>query len=72
MNFPLQSWVDTLSPGSEVTYHYSLGRYPGVIESKDQFGIWVLVETPNNPMLAKLGTDGRGPYSSFITRRDFT
>jgi hypothetical protein len=69
MKFPHQSWVDTLGPGNEVTFHYSLGSYPGVIESKDKNGIWVLVDVPNNTMLARVGTDGRGPYSSYITQR---
>jgi hypothetical protein len=69
MNFPLQSWVDTLGPGNEVTFNYPLGSYPGVIDSKDHDGIWVMVESPYDTMLARVGTDGRGPHSSCITPR---
>jgi hypothetical protein len=70
MNFPLSSWVATLEVGSLVTYHYSLGAFPGVVDSIDGNGIWILVETFHGDMLAKVGTDGQGPYSSYITSRN--
>jgi hypothetical protein len=70
MNFPLSSWIATLEVGSPVTYHYSLGRFPGVVDSIEPYGIWVMVETWNGDMLAKVNPDGQGTYSSYITPRD--
>ena len=69
-NFPLQSWIDTLEVGSPVTYIYRLGQFPATVDSIDSNGIWVIVETANGDMMAKVGTDGLGPYGSHIVPRD--
>jgi hypothetical protein len=68
-NFPLQSWIDTLEVGSPVTYIYSLGQFPATVDSIDGNGIWVIVETANGDMMAKVGTDGLWTYGSYITPR---
>lgn len=69
MNFPLKSWVDSLEVGSEVTYHYSIGQLPAVVDDITALGIWVICNKQGDSFLAKVGKDGHGPYSSFITPR---
>ena len=69
MNFPLPSWVANLKVDDKVTYHYTLGAFPAIIENISDKGIWIEVETTNGTMLARVGTDGQGLYSSYITER---
>ena len=69
MNFPLQSWVDSLEVGSEVNFHFSLGMLQATVDDITNTSIWLLCQRDGDSFLAKVGKDGHGPYASFIAPR---
>lgn len=69
-NEPSKSWLGSLVVGSEVTYHYSLGSVPAVVNEIDERCFWIGIMIGKNEFHAKVASNGCGPYSSRISPRE--